>query len=88
MALTNYLMQSVLCTWVFYGHGLGLIGRLSRVEQMGVVAVVWAVQLALSPWWLWHFRFGPAEWLWRSLTYGRPQPWRYCKEELAGVGAG
>jgi uncharacterized protein len=76
MALSNYLLQSVLCTWIFYGHGLGLFGKVERVGQMGVVAMVWALQLAVSPLWLWYLRFGPAEWLWRSLTYGRVQPLR------------
>ena len=69
-ALTNYLLQTVLCTTIFYGHGLGWFGSVDRVGQIGVVAVVWAVQLIASPLWLRRFRFGPAEWAWRSLTYG------------------
>jgi uncharacterized protein len=85
MALTNYLMQSLVCTWAFYGHGLGLFARLDRVAQMGVVAAVWALQLAVSPLWLWYFRLGPAEWLWRTLTYGRLQPLLYRKEDLVGL---
>ena len=75
-ALTNYLLQTVLCTLVFYGHGLGWFGSVERVGQVGVVAAVWAVQLAASPLWLRRFRFGPAEWAWRSLTYGARQPLR------------
>jgi uncharacterized protein len=82
-ALSNYVLQTVLCTLVFYGTGLGLYGRVSRVGQLGVVAAVWAVQLALAPLWLRRFAFGPLEWLWRSLTYGRPQPLR-----AASPGAG
>jgi uncharacterized protein len=71
MALTNYLMQTVICTTIFYGHGLGLFGYVERKYQIVIVLAVWAVQLIYSPIWLRHFRFGPAEWAWRSLTYGR-----------------
>ncbi len=63
-ALTNYLLQTILCTTLFYGHGLGWFGSVDRVGQIGVVAAVWAVQLAASPLWLHWFRFGPAEWAW------------------------
>ncbi len=76
MALTNYLMHSVLLTTVFYGYGLGLFGHVNRFYLMGFVLAVWCLQLYLSPIWLRHFRFGPAEWLWRSLTYWRRQPMR------------
>jgi uncharacterized protein len=75
-ALSNYLLQTVLCTTIFYGHGLGLFGKVERVGQMGVVVGVWVVQLVVSPLWLRYFRFGPAEWLWRSLTYWHWQPLR------------
>lgn len=74
MALTNYVAQSVLCTFVFYGHGLGLFEQVEAVGQMGVVLAVWTVQLAWSPWWLRRFRFGPLEWLWRTLVYMKRQP--------------
>ncbi len=76
MALTNYLMHSILLTTVFYGYGLGLYGHVERFYQMGFVAAVWLAQLAWSPWWLARYRFGPCEWLWRSLTYWRRQPLR------------
>lgn len=76
MALTNYIAQSVLCALFFYGHGLGMFGRIGGVGQAVVVVVVWGVQLAWSPWWLRRFRFGPLEWLWRTLTYMRRQPFR------------
>jgi uncharacterized protein len=76
MALTNYLMQSVLCTTLFYGYGCGLYGKLDRTGLACVVLAVWAAELAWSPVWLRYFRFGPAEWLWRSLTYWRLQPLR------------
>lgn len=76
MALTNYLMQSILCTWIFYGYGLGLYGHVERLGQLMIVLGVWALQLVASPLWLRRFRFGPAEWLWRSLTYRHMQPIR------------
>jgi uncharacterized protein len=74
MALSNYLLQSLICTAIFYGWGFGLFGRLDRVGQLGVVALVWIVNLAASHLWLRRFRFGPVEWLWRSLSYRRRLP--------------
>lgn len=76
MAFTNYLMHSIILTTVFYGYGFGLYGQVPRAWQMAFVAAVLSFQLWLSPLWLQHFRFGPAEWLWRSLTYWRLQPMR------------
>lgn len=76
MAFTNYLLQTVICTTIFYGHGLGLFGRVGRVGQALIVVVVWALVVVVSVIWLRRFRFGPAEWLWRSLTYRRLQPMR------------
>ncbi|MGE3108131.1 MAG: DUF418 domain-containing protein [Phycisphaerales bacterium] len=79
MALTNYLMQSVLCVLFFNGYGglgLGQFARLERAETYLVVAGVWTLELVWSPIWLARFRFGPAEWLWRSLTYWKLQPMR------------
>jgi uncharacterized protein len=75
-AFSNYLFQTLLCTTLFYGHGFGLFGRVDRVGQLLVVLAVWAVELIVSPRWLRAYRFGPAEWLWRSLTYRRLQPMR------------
>jgi uncharacterized protein len=74
MALTNYLLQSLVCTTLFYGYGFNLYGQLNYAWQLVVVAAVWALQLALSPWWLRRFHFGPAEWLWRWLTYRMRPP--------------
>jgi len=73
MALTHYLMQTVLMVLFFYGVGLGRFAMLERAELYFVVAAVWLLQLTLSPLWVRRFRFGPAEWLWRSLTYGKIQ---------------
>lgn len=74
MALSNYLMHSVVCTMVFNGYGLGLFGRLQRFQIYGVVLALWIFQLTVSKIWLRYFRFGPVEWLWRSLTYWQRQP--------------
>lgn len=87
MALTNYLMQSILCTTLFYGYGVGLYGKLDRTGLAGVVLAVWAAELAWSPVWLRYFRFGPAEWLWRSLTYWRRQPLRRAAEPAVAEAA-
>ena len=75
-ALSNYLLQTLICTTIFYGHGLGLYGSVDRLGQLGIIAGVWAVQLIASPLWLRRYRFGPAEWAWRSLTYGERPPFR------------
>jgi len=75
-AFTNYLLQTLICTTIFYGHGFGLFGDVSRVGQALVVLGVWTGQLVLSPLWLRYFTLGPFEWLWRSLTYLRFQPIR------------
>ncbi len=76
MPLTNYLLQTLIATTIFYGYGLGRWGRFDRFELLGFVFGIWAFLIVLSRWWLARFRYGPAEWLWRSLTYGSPQPMR------------
>jgi len=76
MALTNYLLQTIICTTIFYGHGLGLFGQVQRSFQILIVFGVWILQLIISPIWLRFFKFGPVEWLWRSLTYLKLQPMR------------
>lgn len=79
MAFTNYLMHTIICTTIFNGRsGLGLakFGEFDRVQLLAVVAAIFALQLVLSPIWLRCLRFGPFEWLWRSLTYWRLQPMR------------
>ncbi|HEY4016989.1 MAG TPA: DUF418 domain-containing protein [Polyangiaceae bacterium] len=76
MALTNYLLTTLLCTTLFNGYGLGLFGTLGRGALYGVVLGVWCVELAASTLWLRSFRFGPTEWVWRSLTYWKLQPLR------------
>ena len=72
MALTNYLMHSVVCVTLSYGFGFGLWWRIGATTAMGIAAVIVLVQIPLSAWWLSRARFGPVEWIWRRLTYGRP----------------
>ncbi|NMO17038.1 DUF418 domain-containing protein [Pyxidicoccus fallax] len=81
MALSQYLLQSVVSVCIYNGWGLGLIGKLPSSRVVAICFVVFAVQVVLSHWWLARFRFGPAEWLWRSLTYGRAQPMRLSARE-------
>lgn len=74
MALTNYLAHSIICMFLFYGNGFGLMGKVSRVEQLLMVLLIVVLQGWYSTIWLRHFRFGPAEWAWRSLTYRKLLP--------------
>ena len=74
MAFTNYLMQSIICTIFFYGYGFGNYNKLRFYELYFVVGAVWIFQLIFSAIWLRYFRFGPFEWVWRSLTYWKAQP--------------
>ena len=76
MAFTSYIMQTIVCTTIFYGHGFGLYGFTPRWGQALVVAGVWGFIIVVANWWLARYRFGPIEWLWRSLTYRRRQPMR------------
>jgi uncharacterized protein len=73
-ALTNYLLQSILGTTIFYSYGLGLFGRVGPAVLLVATVIVFAIQVAFSAWWLSRWRFGPMEWLWRSLTYMKLQP--------------
>lgn len=75
-ALTNYLLQSIIGTLIFYSYGLELLGDVGPAVLLPLTFVLFAIQLAVSPWWLERFRFGPVEWLWRRLTYGGPLPMR------------
>lgn len=76
MALSNYLTHSLLCTTLFYGYGLGLYDQLSPVITLGLVLLIFGVQVLVSGWWMQRYRFGAMEWVWRSLTYGKLQPFR------------
>ncbi|HEX5654097.1 MAG TPA: DUF418 domain-containing protein, partial [Chitinophagaceae bacterium] len=74
MAFTNYMMQSLIGAVLFFGIGFGLFDQLQRYQIYYVVLAVWIVEIAWSHIWLRYFRFGPLEWLWRSLTYWKKQP--------------
>jgi uncharacterized protein len=74
MAFTNYLMQSIICTIIFHGYGMGYFNQLKFHQLYYIVAGVWVFQIIFSAIWLRYFRFGPFEWAWRTLTYGKKQP--------------
>ncbi len=85
MAFSNYLAQSVICTLIFYGHGLGLFMEVGRVGQIAIVLAIWVAMPIWSRAWRARFRFGPAEWLWRSLVYRKTQPMlRHSPVAVAG----
>jgi uncharacterized protein len=69
MALTNYIAQSIICGFIFYGYGLGKYNHFSRFELLAIVATIWGLQLILSWLWLKKYEQGPLEWIWRKLTY-------------------
>jgi uncharacterized protein len=83
MAFSNYLMQSIFCAIIFYGFGFQLFGKLQRYEEYYVVLCIWIFQVIFSNIWLHYYRFGPFEWLWRTLTYAHRQP---MKRSVASVG--
>jgi uncharacterized protein len=85
MALTNYLLQSVICTTIFYGHGLGLFGRVDRTGQLAIVVGIWAFQLLASSAWLRYFTVGPIEWLTRWLVFKRRPSFVRSSPAVAGV---
>jgi uncharacterized protein len=80
MALSNYLAQSVVAAALMRFWGLGLFGSLSPFERVALVLLLFPLQVAISVWWMSRYRFGPLEWLWRSATYARRQPWRGAVE--------
>ena len=85
MALTNYLMQSIVLGWVFYGYGFGLFGRIGPVAAAAIGVAIYMMQVYLSRLYLQRFRFGPFEWLWRSLSYGFRQPMRRGSDLSHGI---
>jgi uncharacterized protein len=83
MPLTTYLTQSLVSTALFYNWGLGLMNTTNLTGKFSFILVVFSLQIAFSVWWLRHYQFGPAEWLWRSLTYGRRLPLRILSPQPA-----
>ena len=79
MALTNYIMHSVITAILFHSYGFGLFGKISVWEGIGLTVVIFSAQIPLSKWWLSKFLYGPLEWLWRSLTYLKIQPFKRSK---------
>jgi uncharacterized protein len=76
MAFTNYILQTFICTFIFYGHGLGLFAEVERLYQILIVFVIWSILIFFSNIWLKYFYYGPLEWVWRSLTYMQKQPFK------------
>lgn len=76
MALSNYILQSIVCTSLFYGYGLGLYDKIGAFGGLMLTFAIFFIQIPVRAWWLHRFNFGPLEWLWRSATYGRWQPLR------------
>lgn len=71
LSLSNYLFQSIVCTLLFYGYGIGLYGKVQPFEGFLLTVGIFIVQIVLSYFWLKKFRFGPFEWMWRTLTYAQ-----------------
>ena len=88
MAFTNYLMQSLIGALFFYGIGLNYFGKLERYELYIYTGVVWIIEIIWSHIWLRYFRFGPLEWLWRSLTYWKKQPFKKNSSSTDTMGMG
>ena len=76
MALTNYVLQSVFCLFLFSGFGFGLYEDVGAAGLLGITFLIYGLQIPVSMWWLNRFRFGPLEWIWRSLTYRQWQTLR------------
>jgi uncharacterized protein len=76
MAFTNYITETVLLGLIFFGYGLGLMGKLGIAAAFAVGLTLYTAQVFLSRWWLQLYLFGPLEWLWRTIMYGKSQPWR------------
>lgn len=86
MALTNYLCQSALCVFIFYGIGLGLLRKVGPWSCVGLSMGLFGAQMLVSRLWLSRFRFGPVEWTWRTMTYGKVQPMRQAAVRSASAG--
>jgi uncharacterized protein len=74
MALTNYLLHSIIGAFLFHSYGFGLYGKIEVWQGIVLTIVIFSIQIPFSRWWLNHFQFGPFEWLWRCLTYLKFQP--------------
>jgi uncharacterized protein len=81
MAFSNYIFQSIVCSFIFFGYGFGYFARIEYYQLFLIVIAIWIFQLIVSPIWLTYFKFGPLEWVWRSLTYWKRQPMRIPEVE-------
>ena len=86
-ALSNYLLQTVVSTTIFYGYGGALFGKISLAWLLVPTVVIYGLQVPLSNWWLGGHRFGPAEWAWRRMTYGQTSPAKVAIESASGTPA-
>jgi uncharacterized protein len=82
MALTNYPVQALVTVALFYPYGLGLYGRVGPLLGVLCAVLIFPLQILASLWWMARYRFGPAEWLWRTLTYGKVQPMRVAQRSV------
>ena len=76
MALTNYLMHTVVCVIIFYGYGFGQFGKMGAGKATLIAFAIFVIQIPLSALWLKYFAYGPTEWIWRQLTYRKRLPLR------------
>ncbi len=76
LALTSYIIQTILCTFFFYGYGFGYFGRLTQLQLYFTAAEIWLVQIVFAIFWLRYYSMGPLEWLWRCMVYRRWLPWK------------
>jgi uncharacterized protein len=83
LALSNYLLQSVICAFLFYRYGLRLYGQIDAMTMVGIMLGIWVVEVALTHAWLRFYRMGPVEWAWRSLAEGRRLPLRRVEVRAA-----
>ena len=81
MALTNYLLHSIICTTIFYGYGFGLYGQIGAFQGVLIAIAIFMVQIPFSRFWMSRFHYGPFEWVWRTLTYGKVQPFRKISQQ-------
>jgi uncharacterized protein len=83
MALTNYLMQTVICVFIFYGYGFGMFGRFGALTDTLIALAIFLFQILMSSLWLKYFNYGPVEWIWRQLTYRQRLNLRIKREYIA-----
>jgi len=85
MALTNYLLQTVICVLIFYGYGFGKFGRFGATRATLIALAIFLFQILLSALWLKYFAYGPMEWIWRQLTYRRRLSLWLKRQQTAAV---